>query len=153
MKFPSFKQIYDMAQYLQAGARVYYHKETGEILEYPVGIEEWYTEEEENPFQDVLDKVEANPEDYVEIEPMYSREAYRIMERFAKEMIDDPEIKILALDRLAGPKPFRRFRDLVEYSDYRESWFAFQQKAYEDYVRKILELELADDDDLDDGTE
>ena len=152
MKFPSSKQIYDMAQSLQAGARVYYHKETGEILEYPVGIEDWYTEEE-NPFQDVLDKVEANPEDYVEIEPMHSREAYRIMERFAEEMIDDPEIKILALDRLAGPKPFRRFKDLVEYSDYRESWFAFQQKAYEDYVRKILELELADDDDLDDGTE
>ena len=152
VNYPPSKQIEHIAQSLQAGKIVYYHKKTGEILKYPQGFEDWLMDDEENPFQDVLDKVEANSEDYVEIEPMPSREAYDIMKQFAEEKIDDPTIKLLAMDRLTGPKPFRRFKDLVEYSDYREEWFAFRQKAHEEYVRRILDLELGEDD-FEDDTE
>jgi len=68
---------------------------------------------------------------------MDTREAFRVMADFIDEIEDskfqEDLIKILSLR-----SPFANFKAEVETSEYRELWFSFRTKKYEDYVRDIL---------------
>ena len=110
---------------------------TGEVLTYPKGIEDYYSEDDEEfqYFAEIINKVESARRDYIKFESLRSLDAFRIMKRFTLT-IDDDRFRRQVLERLFGPKPFRRFKDLVHFSDDADKWYAFEQKAYEDYVRK-----------------
>lgn len=75
------KQI---AEELDMGIVCYCHKTTGELEIYP--------DENHNPgfdgefWEDVMNKVSENRDDYIEFEPMSSRESIRVMENFVGQI-------------------------------------------------------------------
>ena len=96
----------------------YLDTETGVILLTGDGIDE------ETP-----PDIDDNPR-YLWIEPIESRESYRIMEDFVASVGDAQAAARLA-DAIERPKPFRRFKDALQnYPPLREAWFAFEGAAH-----------------------
>ena len=76
---------------------------------------------------------------YIEIAPLDSSEAFRIMENFA-EQVEDQHIQNKLISALNNRRPFANFKMLVESSEYREHWFQFRQQAYERHVWDQIQL-------------
>lgn len=78
--------------------------------------------------------VRASPERYVRVEPIPSREQYRMMERFIATVVN-PELKERLQDSIVGKGAFRRFKDVVQqYADERKRWFAFRDVLAHQYI-------------------
>lgn len=124
---------------LDMGMECYYHIPTGTFECHP---DMDLGEAEPEDWQEVIDKIKADEDNYVELYGMGSREGFKIMEDFA-EAQTDAEFKSLLIDRLTLRKPFRNFRDAVDESDYRDDWFAFKRKREMNWVKAQLEEELS----------
>ena len=148
------KQI---AEELDMGMVCYYHKTTGELEIYP--------DENHNPgfdgefWEDVMDKVSENREDYIEIEPMNSHESFGVMENFVGQ-IDHVPTRNKFIDAISRKKPFANFKNMLNYyPNLLEQWYVFKSDAYIEYVKEQLEPlddiddEIEDDDQIlgDDG--
>jgi hypothetical protein len=87
MNIPDEK-INFLADNLEAGERCFVHKETLDIVTYPedLGLYEWEEDPDENPWKEEINKVNADPDNYIEIEKMNSTESYRVMEAFINSL-------------------------------------------------------------------
>ena len=132
--------IQEMADSLLCGMLCFYDKAENSFIEYPKEAEDFYMQDEENPWQEVMDKAEENEGDYIVIEPMPSFEAFRIMEKFARQ-VDSIGFSAKLLDALDRKKPFRNFSDLVENDfDFRQQWFDFRLQENMEWVKKQIEF-------------
>ncbi len=90
------------------------HKTTGEIATLSAD-----TEDEERT------RVTTDPS-WIEIQPVPSREQYRMMERFIDTVSHTP-LKERLQDSIVGKGAFRRFKDVISrFPDERKRWFAFR---------------------------
>jgi len=105
-------------------ARCYLDRSVGEVLTI-VGNEEG----------DALAvRVQATPETYLRVEPIPSREQYRMMERFIATVVHT-ELKERLQDSIVGKGAFRRFKDVVtQYADERKRWFTFRDVLAHQYI-------------------
>jgi hypothetical protein len=87
-----------------------------------------------------LELIEKEWTDYIIIEKMDSTEAFKIMEGFINE-IDDKRLRDDLIKILNRRSPFANFKSEVEMSRYRQKWFDFRHKKYEEYVREQLKFE------------
>ena len=152
----SEKQVKEVAENLDCGMVCYIHKETKEIKSL-IDIEnEW--DDNAELWEAEIKEVQENIDQYVKIEKMSSNEEFRIMERFMHQVTDEG-IKDKLIEALNRRKPFRNFRNVVDYyEDYREQWFRFKEKEYCEWVRyELRDDEMEEDDTIryfdDDGTE
>jgi len=136
MKITS-KQINHMAQELEMGMKVYINTETLEYIAIPkddilmMDSELW---------EEALEEINYKWPGFILIEEMDSREAYKIMEAFVSE-IDDTKFQQKLTRILDNRRPFANFKNEIEWSDYREDWFAFRTKKYEEYLKSLLDQE------------
>ena len=137
-------QLSDIAQELEMGMVCYVHKETGELKSIP---EEMIDEEE---WEDVLNEIDNDAENYIEIEKMDSNHSYRVMERFI-DTVDDKQFADRLLNAINRSKPFHNFRYELDYSDeYLKKWYAFKSQAMIEWVKEQLIPGIDDIDDIDD---
>jgi CRP-like cAMP-binding protein len=127
------KIIKEIADYLDSGMNCYYHIATGSV-EYcpnePFELESW---------QDVMDKIEENPDDYIAFEAMESRESFRMMENFV-EGIEDSNTRQRFEDAIAYRKPFQNFKQLLaNYPDLRQQWFTCKEQGFIAWVQEQLD--------------
>ena len=96
--------------------RSYLDVDTGEILTV-------FSSERDS---EVGSTVQGQPERYLFIEPVPSREQYRIMERFI-ETVPYASLSERLADAIVGKGAFRRFKDCIaQHNDERKRWFAFR---------------------------
>ena len=69
---------------------------------------------------------------------MKSKEAFRVMENFIRE-IHDVDLQQNLVRILERKRPFAYFKEVVESSQYRENWFDYRSKATRNYVKDQLE--------------
>lgn len=136
------KDIKEIASELDIGMICFYHPPTGEIESYPDPDDILF---EPEPWQEIMDKIDNDFDNYVRFEKMSSRQGYGVMEDFALSL-NDENFKKKCLNLLQRRKPFHNFKDLVEFSDYREDWFAFKNQASIDWVKKQMEMNTEDED-------
>lgn len=100
-----------------------------------------YDLDPENPLpgQEELELIDDNPENYVIINKWTSTDAYKFMEDFAKQEVNDLSLKNALLDVLSRNRPFARFKDLIDRSPLREKWFEYEEKRMEDFIQKEFE--------------
>ena len=139
MKITS-KQINDMAQELEMGMKVYINTETLEYIAIP---KDDILMMDSEPWEEALEEINYKWPGFILIEEMDSREAYKIMEAFVSE-IDDPEFQQKLIRILDNRRPFANFKNEIDWSDYREAWFAFRTKKHEEYIKSLLDLEDID---------
>lgn len=141
--------IKNIAEELEIGMLCFYHKTTGEVESYPKELE--YSGLEDM-WEEVTDKIEANRDDYIEIEPMPGYLAFRVMEDFTNA-VRDLRTRARLTDALSRKKPFRQFGDMLGYyPELRQEWFAYKTERYMEYVKDQImdafETEGEEDDDL-----
>jgi hypothetical protein len=127
------ERIKEIAEYLDAGMICFYHKATGELEYYPdesrghVGFDE-------EPWQETIDKVEANYDEYIRFEAMESHESFSILEAFVTTIAED-NIRQRFEDAISFKKPFQNFKQLLSgYPQLRKQWFEFKDKRYMEWV-------------------
>ena len=102
-------------------AQCYLDKQTGEI----VRISEMYETEAEQ--QETYDRIESDPDRWVNIEPEPARDAFQVMADFVAGL-PDGENKRMLERTLSFKKPFANFkRALLDMPEIRKQWFAFQE--------------------------
>ena len=140
------EQINEIYQDLDCGLRCFLNTETGEIKSIPDFDSNPYAEEE--MWEEEIDEIDSNPDKYVELEEMSSRDSFGMMEEFADE-VDDKTIQKLLLDGLSRPKPFHNFKFVIDNSgEYRDKWFEFKEKRICEWiVEQIEDYNREDNDD------
>ncbi|SFU70116.1 Uncharacterised protein family (UPF0158) [Pustulibacterium marinum] len=128
------KEIATIAEELDCGMVCFYHRATGTIESYPDPNDIYFDPE---PWQDIIDTIEAREDEYDKFEKMNSSEAFRVMEGFAASLTDAAFQESLE-EVLANRKPFQHFKALVDASAYRQNWFDYKQNAYIAYVKDQL---------------
>lgn len=82
--------------------------------------------------------IDGDPDRFMRIEPVGSREKYTWMERFV-ETVGDVRLAGRLEGALAGKSPFRRFKDTLHGSAELERWYAFERAMLRRWVVAWLE--------------
>ena len=132
------QQIEEIASDLDMGFKVCIHKTTGEILKFPDELR-MDVDPNEDAFVEDKEKYEKNSDDYTEISAMSSSESFEVMEGFT-EQISDKTLQAKLYAVLGRDRPFRRFKDLIDYEDeYRTNWFEYKNKKDTEWVTRQIE--------------
>ncbi len=130
--------INDIAQDLDTGLCVFVHRKTLETISYPNPDE--YSEDEMEAWQEDIDKVENNADDYFEVRRWQGFDMHDIMSDFVEEIVVQPVLKARLTEALQGRKPFQNFKFLIDNSgDIRESWFSYKLQREMDWVRRAVQ--------------
>jgi hypothetical protein len=132
------RQIKEIAEQLDSGFRAFWHKTTGELVfildssKFP--SIDWEEEEEQ-----AQEEINANRENYIEIEAMRSSDSYRVMVDFA-EQLTNTKLQDALFRALNKRGPFREFKFVIDNSgDSRQEWFAFRDQRYIDWVTQQVD--------------
>ena len=108
----------------------YLNTATGEVVSLSDGS---YIETDE----ELADEIECS-DDYVRLPNQHDIHEYNIMEDFA-ESCSDAEKRAILFRALNGRKPFRHFKDTLNYSGLDEAYYAFRFLAYIKIAREWCE--------------
>lgn len=131
------KEVKSIAQELEMGMKVYLNRKT---LEYKSILDWDDMYGDTNFWEGEMEKIESEWDDYVVLSKMETRESFRIMEDFIDE-IEDEKFRDQLISILNNRRPFANFKANVEGSAYRQQWFDFRLKKYEEHVIEQLEFE------------
>jgi hypothetical protein len=133
------KVVPQIAEAIDAGLIFYLNPETMETEEIPQMFENDPEElraltgmgPEDEDFQ------YENWEEFYKFEPLESYESFQIMESFTDSLKEDALKEILS-NALSHRRPFANFRDIINNSGKRQSWFDFKKDWLEKHVRKLI---------------
>ena len=81
-----------------------------------------------------IDETKLGPGTWIRVEPIPSREQYRMMERFIAT-VTNTGLKDALQDSIVGKGAFRRFKDAVgRYPEERKRWFAFRDALLHRFI-------------------
>lgn len=130
--------IKEIAEQLDCGYRAYIHKTTRQLLFVPDEYD--LSEMELDPWNQELEELDNNPNDYYEIEKWSSREVFELMSEFT-DQVSDNKLQSRLFEALRKNKPFREFKVVIDNSgEYRQQWFEFKAKWQQDFVTKQLNI-------------
>jgi hypothetical protein len=137
METKPFDIVNEIVQQLDCGFRVFIHKKTEKLVCFPDTENEFYIEE--NEWDEEMKEIEEHGDEYHEIDKWTSNKAFHFMHDFAELEVNSTKLKNQLLYALEGKKPFRRFKDVIDFSgEYRERWFAYKLKRESEYVAEQL---------------
>ena len=94
--------------------------------------------DEEDPWQEVKDKIDNDFDSYIRCEPMDSNHTFKVMEGFLNA-VDSNSLRLKLVDTLNRPKPFSNFKYLISNSGkYRQQWFDFKMNQNIEWVKDQL---------------
>lgn len=131
------KKINEIAQNLNAGLLRYLNIKTSELLDLPDNYEDFDDEDAIELFGEISKKIEDA--DFKKIPLLESYEDFDIMKCFIDKVYDTSLQSKLEI-ALEGRKPFATFRNIIDNSDFRESWFAHRHGELEKYVKEQLQF-------------
>ncbi len=127
------KQINEIAEMLDCGFRGYWHKQNGELLF--VRDSEFDSFEDGDMVDEDLEKLNKNPDDYIEIDKPESSDNFKMMENFAKQLEGDDKLKSELFTALKMRKPFREFKWVIDNSGiHRQEWFEYKSAEMKKWV-------------------
>ncbi len=117
------------------GYKSYLNKETLDVETVPDEAEFMYGDMD--LFQELIDDLENEPEKFIEIEPLSSRESYKLMEAFSGQVKDKTK-QYRLFSALSRPNPFKQFRYALEDNDLLQQWYAYKDNYYEELAKEWL---------------
>lgn len=134
---PTEAQIKEIAENFDIGMLTYLNIRTGEIEAIP-DFDDVFAGEIDPEKQEILDKVEDNPDDWVVFEKFEPWESYKMMESFIATVDDDKLSQELHL-AIQKRKPFSSFKYVIEDAgEYRQQWFDFKLTYFMNHVRRQI---------------
>jgi hypothetical protein len=94
---------------------------------------------EEDMDEDDRERLDAEPDRYLLIEPVSSSAGFEIMSDFV-EILPEGKIPRELARALQQRHPFRRFQEvLLNYPSVREEWFCFHEQAFMKIIKEWLD--------------
>lgn len=131
--------VTNIAEELDCGFDCFFNVKTNEIITIPNMSCVVDESEFKEAFGADLEKIEKQKANFIKIEALESFESFKIMELFVEQLTDE-KFKTKLKGVLAENKPLRKFRDLIDDSDFRQDWFGFKQKEIEKKVERQLSV-------------
>lgn len=134
------EQIKEIAEQLDCSFSCFLNKTKNELL-FPRGDHDDFLDfGDEDAWADERKKIDDNPDDYLEIEKMDSRDSFRMMEGFIY-IVDSKKLKNDLIYALNQKKPFSRFKYIIDCSgEYRQKWFDFKAERMQEWVKNQLDM-------------
>ncbi|QSE99353.1 hypothetical protein JR347_07955 [Fulvivirga lutea] len=132
---PTEEHIKEIAELLDCGHVCFFHEQTGTIEYYPNPDSEYFDPE---PWQETIDRIDADLDNYLPFEKMDSRQGFQMMEDFAHSLTDT-DFRERLFKLLSEGKPFSKFKWAIDNSEYRQDWFDFKKQANINWVRSQIE--------------
>lgn len=129
------EKIKEIAELIDCGHVCFLHKKNRNIEYHLKEIDLFF--DEENPWQDVIDKVDNNLDDYIRIEQMNSNQSFQLMELFI-EKVKSESFREKLINAVNRSKPFRNFKYLIDNSEYRQHWFDFKLEQNMFWVKEQI---------------
>jgi len=137
MKSLTDEQVKEIAEQLDCGFRCFWNKQTNELLFVPDTNR--FSESDNEAFDEDLEKLDSNFDDYDEIESMESSDSFEIMKEFAEQLTHNNKMQQQLFFALNNNKPFSRFKNVIDNSgEYREEWFKFKNEKLKEWVIKKI---------------
>lgn len=127
-----------IAQELDCGFDCFYNIRTCEMVTIPNFGQMMDEDDFRDAFGAELEMVNQNKTDFIKFEVLENFESFKIMERFVAELTDK-NIQLELETVLANKKPFQNFKNIIDHSEFRQSWFDFKQNELEKRVETQLE--------------
>ena len=130
------EQIQEIAELLLSGFICFVNKTNG-------SIESFYRDTdlltgEEDPWQEVKDKIDKDFTNYIRCEPMDSYQSFSVMKDFTAT-VESGQLSEKLIHALNRPKPFGNFKYTIDYSgEYRQKWFDFRLEKNIQWVTEQL---------------
>ncbi|WP_310556855.1 UPF0158 family protein [Flavobacterium sp.] len=130
-------KIKEIAEQFDCGFKCFWNLKNNELIFIP---------DEDNGFsdmefwQDEIDELENNFDEFVEIEKPTSTDSFKMMEEFVASDIPNKAFKIELSLSLTLKKSFRNFKYLIDNSSIRDLWFAFKSEQLQKWVETEIEL-------------
>ncbi len=131
--------IKKIAQELDCGFNCYLNVKTEEIIAIPSFSHISDEDDFKRAFEEDFKKIKKQKADLIKFEVLESFESFKIMEHFI-EQVPDQKLRTELENILVRKKPFQNFKNKIDQSDFRQSWFDFKQKELEKRVETDLKL-------------
>jgi hypothetical protein len=141
--------VRDIAQRIDSGLVCYINPETLEVEDIPKSLLDEGFDIGEGEEEDEMNLTHEKWEKCITVEPPVSHKSFAIMEDFVPE-VDDKKLQNQLTSALNNRRPFANFKNLIDNSEYRETWFVFKQNKLEEYVWNELSLPLREDEEKED---
>lgn len=127
------ENIKEIAEKLDCGYRVFYHRQTGMLLFIP---DTSHSEESENGLQqNEMHPFENHLANYNEIKSMEVNEMIQVMLDFTEQLNEHNLLKKRLLNTLVKKNPSIEFKSVIDNSGvYRQEWADFQHAKLIDWV-------------------
>jgi len=132
------EMVKEIAGQLDMGFKCFYNIKTCELEVIPDEVRlPGYDDE---PWQESIDKVDQNPDDYLCFAGMDSSESFRLMENFINE-IPVSRIQMRFEEVIQRKKPFQQFKYLLlDYPELRQQWFEFKEQGMIIFVQDQIDV-------------
>ena len=136
----SKEKLVEISGELEMKMKCFIHRQTQELVTFPDELLFGYIDEDD--WIQETNKVNSNPEAYIEIERMTAFESFQVMEDFANN-IKDNWISRQLIEALEGKKPFAHFNHCIHNmpDHYKKAWFSFRQEKMIEFIQQQLETE------------
>jgi len=132
------EQIKEIADTIDSGFVCHWNIKNNRLIFLPTDQLMGYNDSD--AWDEDINEVEQNFNDYKEIEKPDSTESFRFMEEFTDELPDNTRIKVTLLEALNKRKPFREFKYEIDNSgEYRQLWFDFKNQKMIEYVKDRID--------------
>lgn len=130
-------KIKEIAEELGLGFRCFYNIENGEFESFPDSKSDSFFDDE--PWREIMDKVEENEDKYIEFRPLSTRDNYNLMVEFTST-VNHHQLQKRLINALENKRPFFNFKHRLDYAiEYREKWFKFRDSHYYDWVKMQID--------------
>jgi hypothetical protein len=130
-------QIKSIAEEIEMGMKVFVHLETKDIKSLPDFDNDIVLDEE--IWEDAIKEIEEDIDNYLQFDPLSSRESFSIMGEFAGN-VKDEELRDKLFQSLNMSKPFKHFKEIIDNSgDFRDEWFAYRESKYIEFIKEQLD--------------
>ncbi len=129
------EQINEIADQLDFGFRCFWHRYNHDLVFIPDTIRNPGMETEF--FEEEIEKIDNDCNNYVEIQPLDSSDSFEIMADFAYQLRDNIQLTSELTSALARRKPFREFKFVIDNSgEYRQKWFDYKNQRLREWVEE-----------------
>nr|WP_319399723.1 UPF0158 family protein [uncultured Carboxylicivirga sp.] len=135
MNVTSISTLQNIVRLLDNGYSVYVHKPTGKVTAIPE-FDGFIDFNDGTNFD--MDNIERNPEEYVQVQGMNSREMYNLMMDFSQEQ-EDIEVTrslVAALRKSDGIGHF--ITAIKHFPDVRMEWLEYRDERLQRYIKNNL---------------
>ena len=89
--------------------------------------------------EDILDEIDAEPDNFAEFTKMEVPQEHQIMQDFIDRRVKERNLAEDLVNALTKPKSMTAFKFLIDESKYQEDWAEYRKSKYRDWVKEQVD--------------